>query len=66
MLLDTATIDLVYDDATPTLSAAVVEGSINTRQLTNHAVTYAKNPEASRMRTAPGAAVLGARGTLRN
>lgn len=42
MLVDTATIDLTYTDATPSITAAVVAGSIGTTQLTNSNVTYAK------------------------
>jgi Concanavalin A-like lectin/glucanases superfamily/Chaperone of endosialidase/Repeat of unknown function (DUF5907) len=42
MLVDTATIDLTYTDATPSLTASVIAGSIGTTQLANDAVTYAK------------------------
>jgi hypothetical protein len=42
ILVDTATIDLTYSDATPAITAAVVAGSIGTTQLANDAVTYAK------------------------
>ena len=37
-----ATIDLTYTDATPSITAAVVAGSIGTTQLGNDQVTYAK------------------------
>ena len=42
ILVDTATIDLTYNDATPSITAAVVAGSIGTTQLGNDQVTYAK------------------------
>ena len=42
ILVDTATIDLTYTDATPSITAAVVAGSIGTTQLGNDQVTYAK------------------------
>ena len=42
ILVDTATIDLTYTDATPSITAAIVAGSVNTTQLANDAVTYAK------------------------
>ena len=42
ILVDTATIDLTYTDATPSITAAIVAGSVNTTQLTNDGVTYAK------------------------
>jgi Collagen triple helix repeat (20 copies) len=42
MLVDTATIDLTYTDATPALTASVIAGSIGTTQLANDGVTYAK------------------------
>lgn len=42
ILVDTATIDLTYTDATPSITAAIVAGSVNTTQLANDGVTYAK------------------------
>jgi hypothetical protein len=42
ILVDTATIDLTYTDATPSITAAIVAGSVNTTHLANDAVTYAK------------------------
>ena len=42
ILVDSATIDLTYTDATPSITAAIVAGSVNTTQLTNDGVTYAK------------------------
>lgn len=42
ILVDSATIDLTYTDATPSITAAIVAGSVNTTQLANDGVTYAK------------------------
>lgn len=42
ILVDTATIDLVYNDTTPSITAAVIAGSIGTTQLTDDGVTFAK------------------------
>ena len=42
ILVDSATIDLTYTDATPSITAAVVAGSIGTTQLADDGVTYAK------------------------
>ena len=42
ILVDTATIDFTYTDATPSITAAIVAGSVNTTQLANDGVTYAK------------------------
>ena len=42
ILTDTTTIDLTYNNATPSITAAIVAGSVNTTQIANDAVTYAK------------------------
>lgn len=42
ILLDTTTVNLTYNDATPSISADVQAGSIGTTQLANDAVTNAK------------------------
>ena len=42
MLADTVTIALAYADATPALTASVIDASIGTTHLANDAVTYAK------------------------
>lgn len=42
ILVDTATIDLVYTDATPSITAGIVAGSVGATQLANDGVTNAK------------------------
>lgn len=42
MRVDSATVTLTYVDGTPSLTAAVVNGSIGTTQLTDDGVTFAK------------------------
>lgn len=42
ILLDSATIDFTYNDATPSITASIIAGSISATELTNDSVTYAK------------------------
>lgn len=60
MLVDTATIDLTYIDATPALTASVIAGSIGTTQLANSSVTYAKLQNVSATDRVLGRSTAGA------